>query len=80
MAVFSEIFYEKGWNAYLNGELVPHFRANYVLRAMAIPAGSHQIEFKFEPTSYRTGESISFAGSAVLLLLLLGVAYTELKA
>ena len=47
---------------------------------MAIPAGSHQIEFKFEPTSYRTGESISFAGSAVLLLLLLGVAYTELKA
>ena len=80
LAVFSEIFYEKGWNAYLNGELVPHFRANYVLRAMAIPAGSHQIEFKFEPTSYRTGESISFAGSAVLLLLLLGVAYTELKA
>ncbi len=80
LAIFSEIFYDKGWNAYLNGELVPHFRANYVLRAMSIPAGNHQIEFKFEPTSYNTGERISFAGSAILLLLLLGVAYTELKA
>ena len=79
LAIFSEIFYDKGWNAYLNGELVPHFRANYVLRAMSIPAGNHQIEFKFEPTTYNTGEKISFAGSAVLLLLLLGVAYTELK-
>ena len=47
---------------------------------MPIPAGNHQIEFKFEPISYSKGESISFAGSAVLLLLLLGVAYTELKA
>lgn len=80
LAIFSEIFYDKGWNAYLNGELVPHFRANYVLRAMSIPAGNHQIEFKFEPTTYNTGERISFVASAVLLLLLLGVAYTELKA
>lgn len=80
LAVFSEIFYDKGWNAYLNGELVPHFRANYVLRAMLIPAGNHQIEFKFEPRTYKTGEGISLASSAVLLLLLIGVAYTELKA
>lgn len=80
LAVFSEIFYDKGWNAYLNGELVPHFRANYVLRAMPIPAGNHQIEFKFEPRMYKTGEGISLASSAILLLLLIGVAYTELKA
>ena len=80
LAVFSEIFYDKGWNAYLNGKLVPHFRANYVLRAMSIPEGNHQIEFKFEPTTYNTGERISFAGSVVLLLLLFGVTYTELKA
>ena len=79
-AMFSEIFYDKGWNAYLNGELVPHFRANYVLRAMSIPAGNHQIEFKFEPTAYNTGEKVSFAGSTVLLLLLLAVGYSELKA
>ncbi len=80
LAVFSEIFYDKGWNAYLNGELVPHFRANYVLRAMPIPAGNNQIEFKFEPRTYKTGEGISLASSAILLLLLIGVAYTELKA
>ena len=79
LAIFSEIFYDKGWNAYLNGELVPHFRANYVLRAMSIPAGNHHIEFKFEPTTYNTGEKISFVGSAILILILLGVTYTEFK-
>ena len=50
IAVFSEIFYDKGWNAYINGELKPHFRANYVLRAMQVPKGNNIIEFKFEPT------------------------------
>ena len=44
---------------YLNGVSVPYFRANYVLRAMSIPAGNHQIEFKFEPTTYDIGEKIS---------------------
>ncbi len=80
LAIFSEIFYDKGWNAYLNGELVPHFRANYVLRAMSIPAGNHNIEFKFEPTTYNIGEKISFVGSVILILLLLGITYKELKA
>ena len=79
LAIFSEIFYDKGWNAYLNGNLVPHFRANYLLRAMMIPSGSHKIEFKFEPSSFDTGENISFASSAILLILLLGVFYNELK-
>lgn len=71
LAVFSEIYYDKGWNAYLDGELVPHFRANYVLRAMSIPAGNHQIEFKFEPKVYALGERISLFSSILLLLLLL---------
>jgi hypothetical protein len=79
IAVFSEIYYDKGWNAYVDGVISPHFRVNYVLRAMAVPAGSHQIEFKFEPTTYATGESISLASSVVLLLLLAGVGYKELK-
>lgn len=70
LAVFSEIYYDKGWNAYVDGELVPHFRANYVLRAMAIPAGSHVIEFKFEPQIYVLGERIALLSSIVLLLLL----------
>jgi hypothetical protein len=78
-AVFSEVFYDKGWNAYLNGELVPHYRANYVLRAMNIPAGENKVEFKFEPQTFKTGQQISLASSIILLLLILGVAYKEFK-
>lgn len=78
-AVFSEIFYDKGWNAYIDGEKVPHVRANYVLRAMAIPSGSHTIEFKFEPSTYYTGEKISLASSSVLILMLIFVLYKEFK-
>ena len=72
LAVFSEIYYSRGWNAYIDGKKAPYFRANYVLRAMMVPAGDHKIEFKFEPRSFYTGEKISFAGS-VLLLLFIGI-------
>jgi len=70
LAVFSEIYYDKGWNAYLDGKLLPHFRANYILRAMIIPKGEHTIEFKFEPKSYNIGEKIGYAGSIILLIML----------
>ena len=79
MAIFSEIFYDKGWNAYLNGELKPHFRANYVLRGMQIPAGNHLVEFKFEPDSYFVSERIALASSILLLLLIVFVSIKELK-
>ena len=78
-AVFSEIFYDKGWNAYIDGELVSHIRANYVLRAMTIPAGKHTIDFKFEPKTHYLGENISLASSLILLIFLIGVFYRELK-
>jgi hypothetical protein len=70
LAVFSEIFY-KDWNAYVDGKLTPYFQANWVLRAMRIPAGKHTIEFKFEPKKYFTGEKISLA-SCILLFLFVG--------
>ena len=73
MAVFSEIYYDKGWNAFIDDKPTPYFRANYVLRAMLVPEGEHTITFKFEPTVFFTGEKISFAGS--LLLILLGAGY-----
>lgn len=72
LAVFSEIYYDKGWNAYIDGKPAPYFRANYVLRAMIVPAGNHVIEFKFEPSVYKTGEKISYASSILLVLLSLG--------
>jgi hypothetical protein len=72
LAVFSEIYYDKGWDAYIDDRLVPHVRANYVLRAVAVPEGSHRIEFKFASKTYAMGEKISLAGSIAIVLLVLG--------
>ena len=66
IAVFSEIYYSQGWNAYIDGKLIPHFRVNYVLRAMEIPKGNHTIEFKFEPQVVETGSKVALASSVVL--------------
>jgi hypothetical protein len=73
LAVFSEMWYDKGWNAYVDGEKIPYFRADYILRAAQLPGGNHKLEFKFEPSSYYTGETISLIAS-ILLLLSLGYA------
>jgi hypothetical protein len=72
LAVFSEIYYKDGWNAYIDGELTPHLRANYVLRALEIPAGKHRIEFKFEPTVIAKGNVVNISSWGVFLMLLLG--------
>jgi len=69
LAVFSEIFYPAGWNAYINGKKVPYFRANYILRGLMVPAGESTIEFRFEPKSYRNGKVISIIGSLLVLVL-----------
>lgn len=69
IAVFAEIWYDKGWNAYLDGKKIPYFRANYILRAAKLPAGAHRLEFKFEPMSYLGGDRISLASSVLLLVL-----------
>lgn len=67
-AIFSEIYYPKGWNAYLDGKKVPYAAVNYVLRGLPIPAGKHKLEFKFEPETYATGNQIALIGSIVLVL------------
>ena len=79
IAVFSEIYYNRGWNAYINGNLVNHFRTNYVLRGLQIPSGNNIIEFKFEPPVYQIGESISLISSILLLILFSFVSYNEFK-
>jgi hypothetical protein len=76
LAVFSEIFYDKGWDAYVDGKLVSHFRADYVLRAMIVPEGKHNITFNFEPKTVQKGQTIALASSATLyigLVALLGM-------
>ena len=79
LAVFSEIYYVKGWNAFIDGKPAPYFRSDYVLRAMVVPSGNHTIEYKFEPRSYILGTKLSLASSILLLLLLFGVAGTEMR-
>lgn len=74
LAVFSEIYYPKGWKVTIDGKEAKHFRANYILRSMIVPAGNHTIEFKFSPDSFRTGTNISLISSILLLLLLAGSA------
>ena len=71
-AVFSEIYYKNGWNAYIDGELKPHLNVNYVLRGLEIPAGKHSVEFRFEPKVIQTGSTISLLSYVFLLLIPLG--------
>jgi uncharacterized membrane protein YfhO len=79
IAVFSEVYYDKGWNMYIDGKQKPYFRANYILRAAQLEAGNHKVEFKFEPNSYYVGEKISLAGSLLLFAFLGMAGYTENK-
>jgi hypothetical protein len=72
LAVFSEIYYPEGWKALIDGNEVPIIRANYVLRALEIPAGKHKVEFKFEPDAFFKGNKITTTSSWATLLVLLG--------
>ena len=78
-AVFSEIYYEKGWNAYVDGQKTDHIRVNYVLRGMKIPAGKHEVSFRFEPANYFLGEKIAGVSSILLLLLVAGNLFMAYK-
>ena len=71
-AVFSEVYYQPGWNAYVDGKLTPHVRVDYILRGMELPAGKHEIVFKFEPEHYIQSEKVAYAGSLLWIALLLG--------
>ncbi|WP_233883449.1 YfhO family protein [Tenacibaculum piscium] len=71
-AVFSEIYYKDGWNAYLDGVKTEHYNVNYVLRGMEIPKGKHEIVFKYEPKIIQTGNKITLFSYALLLLIPMG--------
>jgi uncharacterized membrane protein YfhO len=79
LAIFSEMYYKDGWNAYIDGKLRSHFRADYVLRALEIPAGVHKIEFKFEPKVVKTGSIISLVFNIIIFILLALALFFEIK-
>jgi hypothetical protein len=78
LAVFSEIYYP-GWKATIDGKEVPVLRADYILRALEVPAGNHTIEFRFEPKAYTVGNKVTMASSWLALLILLGSIGWSLK-
>ena len=82
LAVFSEIYYPeaKGWHAYIDGNRVAGvLKADYLLRALRVPAGDHKLEMRFEPSAYSTGNALARVGSALVMLLLLGALYWTFK-
>ncbi len=70
-AVFSEIYYDKGWNAFIDNNPAPYCKVDYVLRGMSVPAGEHTIEFRFEPKSYMMGNRLSIWAGIITYLLLI---------
>ena len=78
-AVFSEIYYPKGWKATIDGKETPIYRVDYTLRGLEIPKGKHTIEFKFEPEVVKTGSTIALFSSLLMLVVIVGGVYFERK-
>ncbi|MCB9189425.1 MAG: YfhO family protein [Flavobacteriales bacterium] len=77
--IFSEIYYPYGWQAYLDGNPVDHFRANYLLRGMNVPQGDHKITFEYSVPAYEIGSTIALLSSLIVLMLLITIGYLVIK-
>jgi hypothetical protein len=71
--VFSEIYYPYGWNAYVDGQPVDHYRVNYVLRALNVQSGQHHIRFEFRPESVAKGNTVSMVFVVLMYAIMLGL-------
>ncbi len=79
LVVFSEIYYPKGWKAYIDGVEKEILRANYVMRALEVPSGSHEIVFEFEPKAYTVGNTVMYVASVLLLGMMLVTIVCSIK-
>ncbi len=77
LAIFSEIWTSKGWNAYLDGQKVPLLRVNYLLRSVLVPSGNHTVVLKYEPSIWSIGQKISFVSSFLLLAAVVALVFIE---
>ncbi|MEO8765028.1 MAG: hypothetical protein ABI416_12105, partial [Ginsengibacter sp.] len=78
-AVFSEVYYPAGWNAFIDGNKADYVKTNYVLRGMSIPAGDHEVEFRFEPGSFTTGRTITIIANILVFLAMIGAVVFYVK-
>ncbi len=78
-AVFSEVYYPAGWNVFIDGNKADYVKTNYVLRGMFVPAGNHEIEFRFEPKSFTTGKSITIIANILVFLSMIAAIVFLLK-
>jgi hypothetical protein len=78
-AVFSEVFYDRGWRAWIDDHEAPIIRTNYVLRGLSIPPGRHVIRFFFRPLSYYLGRQIQWMANIVFVLLIAGAVIIALQ-
>jgi hypothetical protein len=79
LIVFSEVFYDKGWKAFVDGVETPHVRINYVLRGLKVSPGTHQILFKYDLPIFKYSSIISFSSSIIILLLCFLMLFFKLK-
>ena len=79
LAVFSEIYYPEGWKVTIDGKPAKEIRADYVLRALPIPEGTHDIVFRFDPDSVKNSETIAFIALALIGLLFICTIVIPLK-
>jgi hypothetical protein len=79
LAIFSEVYYPKGWRITIDGEPARMLRANYTLRALPIPEGKHTVEFRFEPASIKTTDTIAFSALAIMLLTAIYLIFKSIK-
>ena len=78
-AVFSEIYYDRGWDAYIDGKKTNYVKVDYLLRGIELPAGKHTVEFRFEPKSYYTGNTITFWCAILIYLTLIATIILSFK-